>query len=286
MLIIFLAVLSMLAQGTADFFYKRAQERGAVFESYLAVESGPFAIVALLFGFLLEGLTVNQPTVIYGLVFGVFSFWAIFCFVTSLREGEVGINTLIFRLNFVLVAVFAILWLGERWTVAAGVGLTFAILAIASVTLLTGNGDRGRKSSPRSIGLAALAMVLFAILGVILKIAIREGANIGWAVVFGAFSWTCCAAGLVVARKKYSMPRANWIYLPVTGCLKAVAFCLMLYAFRRGGSASVVVPIVQFSFLVTIVWATLILREPLTRPKLISLAFAVAAIAAFSAQPG
>ena len=136
MLNILLAVLSMVTQGTSDFIYKRAQERGVVFESYFAVECVPFAGVALLAGYLMEGLIINQATVLYGLVFGVFSFWAVYFFVTSLREGEVGVNTLIFRLNFVLVAVFAILWLGEPWTAAVGAGLIFAALGIASVTLL------------------------------------------------------------------------------------------------------------------------------------------------------
>ena len=78
------------------------------------------------------------------------------------------------------------------------------------------------------------------------------------------------------------MPRDNWIFLPITGFLKAIAFCTLLYAFRRGGNASVVVPIAQLSFLVTIGWAAAILREPLTRPKLVGLGFFVAAIVAFS----
>ena len=43
-----------------------------------------------------------------------------------------------------------------------------------------------------------------------------------------------------------------------------------------------VVPIAQLSFLVTIGWAAVILREPLTRPKLVGLGFSVAAIVAFS----
>ena len=82
------------------------------------------------------------------------------------------------------------------------------------------------------------------------------------------------------------MPKNNWIFLPVTGFLKSSAFFALLYAFRRGGSASVVVPIAQLSFLVTILWATVVLREPLTRPKFIGLSFAVVAILAFSAQAG
>ncbi len=282
MINILLAVFSMLAQGTSDFVYKRAQDRGIVLETYLMVESAPFAAAALLMGTFLDGFFLNWTTVIIGLIAGVFSFWAIFCFVTSLKTGEVGVNTLIFRLNFVFVAIFATLWLEERWTVSVGAGLVFAILAIGSVTLLERGGGERIAGGRRPIGLALLGMVLFAVLNVVLKIGIRDGANVGWLIAFAAFSWSCCAVVLTAARKKFVMPRDNWIFLPITGFLKAIAFCTLLYAFRRGGNASVVVPIAQLSFLVTIGWAAAILREPLTRPKLVGLGFFVAAIVAFS----
>ena len=284
MINLLLAVLSMLAQGTSDFVYKRAQDRGIVLESYLMVESVPFAAAALLMGAFLDGLFLNRTTVILGLICGVFSFWAIFCFVTSLKAGEVGVNSLIFRLNFVFVAIFAMLWLGERWTLSVGVGLVFAILAIGSVTLMERGGGKRFVGGRRPIGLALLGMVLFAVLNVVLKIGIRDGANMGWLIAFAAFSWASCAAVLAAARKRFLMPRNNWIFLPITGFLKAIAFCSLLYAFRRGGAASVVVPIAQLSFLVTIGWAAVILREPLTRAKLVGLGFAVAAIVAFSVR--
>ena len=54
----------MLAQGTSDFVYKRAQDRGIVLETYLMVESVPFAAAALLMGTLLDGFFLNWTTVI------------------------------------------------------------------------------------------------------------------------------------------------------------------------------------------------------------------------------
>ena len=274
----------MLAQGTSDFVYKRAQDRGIVLETYLMVESVPFAAAALLMGTLLDGFFLNWTTVIIGLIAGVFSFWAIFCFVTSLKTGEVGVSTLIFRLNFVFVAIFATLWLGERWSVSMGEGLGFAILAIGSVTLMERRRGERIAGGRRPIALALLGMVLFGVLNVVLKIGIRDGANVGWFIAFAGLSWASCAAALAAARKRFLMPRNNWIFLPITGFLKAIAFCALLYAFRRGGDASVVVPIAQLSFLVTIGWAAVILREPLTRPKLVGLGFSVAAIVAFSVR--
>ena len=66
--------------------------------------------------------------------------------------------------------------------------------------------------------------------------------------------------------------------MSVTGSLKALAFFSMFSAFRFGGAASVVVPIVQLSFLVTILLAAVFLGERLDPPKLIGLGLALAAI--------
>ncbi len=274
---ILLALVSMLAQGASDFLYKKAQDSGIALESYLLVEAVPFAATALLFGYILGDASPNRAALIYGPIFGVFSFCGIFLFVTSLREGEAGVNTLIFRLNFVLAALIAILFLGERWTASLGAGLLLAVLAIASVTILGGRrGKRVRLSRPAA--LAALAMLFFAVLNIIFKVAVSAGGNVAFLIFFGACAWMVCAFSVMVARRRFHFPANNWRYLPMTGCLKSVAFFLMLYAFRAGGAASVVVPIVQLSFLVTVALAVLFLGERIDRTKGFGLAFALAAL--------
>ena len=274
---ILLALVSMLAQGVSDFLYKKAQDSGIALESYLLVEAVPFAATALLFGYLLGDASPNRAALVYGPIFGVFSFCGIFLFVTSLREGEAGVNTLIFRLNFVLAALVAILFLGERWTASLGAGLLLAVLAIASVTILGGRRGKGVRLS-RPAALAALAMLFFAVLNIIFKVAVSAGGNIAFLIFFGACAWMVCAFSLMAARRRFLFPANNWRYLPMTGCLKSVAFFLMLYAFRAGGAASVVVPIVQLSFLVTVALAVLFLGERIDRTKGFGLAFALAAL--------
>lgn len=277
-LTILLALFSMLAQGTSDFFYKKAQERGIVLESYLVAEAVPFAAVAVIFGYFTGELTANRAAMTYGPVLGILSFIAIYTFVTSLREGEAGINTLIFRLNFILVAVMAVLWLEEEWSFSLSVGLSLAILAIASVTLLGSSRGGGAPRSRRPIALAFIAMIFFSILNVGFKVAVQAGSGAAVLIVFTSLAWTFCAFVVMAVRKKWQFPRNNWIFMPVTGSLKALAFFSMLSAFRLGGAASVVVPIVQLSFLVTILLAAVFLRERLDPPRLIGLVLAIAAI--------
>lgn len=283
-LTVLLALFSMLAQGTSDFIYKKAQERGIVLDSYLFLEAFPFAGVSFLCGYLTGDLAVTPVAMIYGPFLGATSFAAIFAFVTSLREGEVGVNTLIFRLNFILVAVMAVIWLGEAWTLSLSAGLLFAILAIGSVTLAGRRREEQRDelSSFRPIALALLAMVLFALLNVGFKMAIRAGSNAAYLIFFTSMTWATCSFVLMALRGRWRNLRNNWLFMPVTGSLKALAFFLMLTAFRLGGAASVVVPIVQLSFLVTIFLAALFLKERLDLAKLIGLGLAVGAIFMFS----
>lgn len=276
---ILLALLSMASTGVSDFIYKRAQDRGIVLETYLLVETVPFSAVALLAGALLGDLYINRVTVLFGLLFGVISFLAIFSFVTSLHRGEAGVNTLIFRLNFILTALLAILFLGEPPTLQKVLGLLLAIGAIGAVTLLRRGGSRG--SPPQALALASLAMAFFALLNLVFKIGVSEGGNVGWMIPFGASSWAMCCLVVIARRRDLRFPRNNWLFLPWTGGLKSLAFVALLYALR-GGEASIVVPIAQLSFLVTLLLATFILKEPLTGSKVLGLLLAVGAILVFS----
>ncbi|MDA0999262.1 MAG: DMT family transporter [bacterium] len=285
---ILLAILGMCAQGASDFFYKRAQNRGIVLETYLQVEWIPFALVALLFGYLNGDLEPNRASLIYGPIFGVFSFIAIFLFVSSLREGEASINTLIFRLNFVLVAFFAILFLGERWTISLTAGLVFAGLAIASTAVMgrsrspAGGGGGRRGLSSRSLALVLSGMFFFSVVNVIFKVSVVNGGNVPFLIVFGACSWSVAAFILMVARGRYGFPPGNWIYFPITGSLKSVSFFCLLTSFRLGGNASAVVPIVQMSFVLTAILAAVFLGETFNRWKWAGLGFAALAILALS----
>lgn len=273
-----LALFSMSALGASDFLYKKAQVSGMVPESFLAAEVPYFLSAALLFGYAAGDLNSNMASLIYGPPMGFTSFIGTFCFIQSLRDGEVGVNTLILRLNFVLVAVLAVLAFGEPWSLALAAGLLCSASAIASVTWGGRAGGRMRQGSRRSILLALLAMMLFAALNLLFKIGMMRGGNPAFLIFYSGCLWAACAAAFALWRGRTAMPWSNWVFSPFTGSLKSLAFCSMLVAFRLGGTASVIVPIVQLSFLVTILLAAFFIRERLDGPRLAGLAFALAAV--------
>ena len=277
---ILLALFSMAGLGASDFLYKKAQSRGMVAESFLVAEIPYFVSAALLFGYVTGDLRPNTASLIYGPPMGLCSFIGTFFFLQSLRDGEVGVSTLILRLNFVLVALLAVLALGEPWSLALAAGLLCSGLAVAAVTWGSRRGG-SRRSSRRSLLLAFLAMMFFAALNLMFKIGVREGGNVPFLILFSAVVWSACSASFALWRGRTAMPRANWAFSPFTGSLKALAFCSMLLSFRLGGAASVIVPIVQLSFLVTILLAAVFLRERLDALKIAGLALAVAGIFLF-----
>ena len=271
------ALFSMVTLGSADFLDKKAQERGISLETYLMAEPITYMACSFLTGYFLSEFTLNRPAFLYGILSGVFAFLAYMCFVTSLKEGQVGVNTLIVRLNFVPVAILAIYWLGEEWSLTLIAGLILAALAIMSVTVLGQAKAKEALRSPRTLALTFLAMIFFAFVNLIFKIGVREGGNFAFLFISGA---TYCALSFSLAcfRGRLLFPPGNWIFAPITGTLKTLAFISIVFAFRIGGAASVVVPIGQLSFLTTFILAAIFLRERIEYTQWLGIALATAAI--------
>ncbi|MEK6712524.1 MAG: hypothetical protein AABZ64_18305 [Nitrospinota bacterium] len=68
------------------------------------------------------------------------------------------------------------------------------------------------------------------------------------------------------------------MFIPFPGTLKSLAFGSVRTAFHLSGAACAVVPIVQLSFLVTVLLAACLPQERLDAPRLGGLALAVGAV--------
>ena len=69
---------------------------------------------------------------------------AYYAYLRSLKSGQVSVNTMIFRLSFVLTAFLAIVILGEAVTWRKLLGLSSAVLAALSLTVLRAWKSRRR----------------------------------------------------------------------------------------------------------------------------------------------
>ena len=273
-----LALGAMIFLGLADLAYQRGAAAGVRPHHFLLGQAWCFAPGVFLYG-LATGTLAMGPAFAWGMGAGVFAFVALFHFARALKAGPVSAVAPVFRLSFTVTVALAILVLGEPltgWKVAG-----FA-LALTAVWLLLGRaGGQAVLPPPRqALGLALIAMAAMGVANFLYKVGALTGAApatfiAGQASVFlplaTAFSW--------ITDRGMRAPRHLWP--PAAGA--ALSFLIALVLLFRSlelGEASVLVPITQMGFLVTAIFGTLVLKEPLTARKAAGLGCALAALAA------
>ena len=128
------ALVTMMLLGLADLVYKRGAAAGVQPHQFLMVQAWCFAPAVTLYG-LITGTLELDVAMLWGMGAGLFVFISLYNFARSLKSGSVSLVAPIFRLNFTVTAVLAVLVLGEPLTAYKLVGLA---LALAAVWLLLG----------------------------------------------------------------------------------------------------------------------------------------------------
>ncbi len=278
---IWFALLAMSFYGVTDFTYGRATRNGVTPGTMTCSQS---AIVTPLTGVWAwwEGTYVWSKPALLGIAAGVFVFIGLWAFMKSLKLGETSVSTPIYRISFVITALIAILFLGEPMTLRKGIGF---LLAGASIFLISSFrfGETDLHGRGKSILWAVTAMCSVGLLNIVYKLGVANGVSPvmmlhSQAVFFISIAFLY--ARLTQGGPRFS--RVGWAHASVT----ALSFTGGIVAFLtalQSGEASVVTPIVQLSFAVSVLMATWWLDERFTARKLAGLAFAAGTIAAFSA---
>lgn len=278
---ILFAILSMFLMGFVDFLYGRVARKeisiATVWCSQACVVFPATGIWAYLGG--------NYEWSLLSLFGGVTStlffigFWA---FLQSIRAGEIGVSTLIYRINFVMTALLAVVFLGEPITWRKGVGFALALLAIWMIAEVRLSARGGRGISRRSILWALVAMSAMGVLNIVFKIGVSKGLAPAMFIHANALFFTAFAylyAWRVQGGPRFS--RVGWRYGAVVGVCLPAAVIFLLEALKRG-EASIVTPISQLSFVVSIVMAAIWMGERFSLRKFMGLLVALGTIAAFS----
>jgi uncharacterized membrane protein len=267
------ALAAMVCIGLADVVYKRAAAQGVQAGHFLMVQGvffGP-AIVAYAWA---TGVLTAPPGFGWGMAAGFFIYIALYHFAKSLASGAVSIVAPIFRLNFVLTAVFAIVVLGEPLTANKVAGLA---LALAAVWLLLG-GAAEKTSARVPVARVLLATVAIAACNLCYKFGVAAGVPpvtmlVGQASVFVPMT----LIGVWLADRTLAVPAKAWRHPPFAALFLFLGFPLLLESLRRG-EASILIPIGQMGFIVTALAGMLFLREPFTPRKVAGLAAAAGAL--------
>lgn len=269
---------AMVCYGIADLIYKRAAGRGVAAHKLMCVQAWNFIILVTLYAVVTRTFAFNLAS-LWGLVAGVFAYFAFYFFAMSLKGGSVSINAPVFRLSFTLTAALAVLILGEPLGAYKLAGLACALVA---VWLLLGGGavaGKGGSALRNSLIQVGIATVANGIASLLYKVGLIAGATPGTLLVTQA-----CMVNLLGTLNLWRIEgslrveRVVWTHAATAAIVLTGAFVFLFEGLARG-EASRLVPVAQMGFVVTAVVGFLFLREPFTARKGAGLAFALGAMA-------
>ncbi|MFQ5914558.1 MAG: EamA family transporter [Nitrospinota bacterium] len=275
---VLLALFALIFQGTSDFWVKSAVVRRGDPFSVMAMTCPTFILTSALSGVVLRALQFSPSTLWFGLLVGFLAFSSMNLFATSLIEGEASVNTTLFRLNFVVTSLLSIGLLGESAGWLKWMGLLFAAGAVCSVALAGGSGKEG---PGKTTSLAIGALVIYGFNGFVMKVATSVGVK---APVLSVVASSTFLVLSVIAHLsplpafRFQVSPAVIRYGLLAGFLQALAFNSILWAMGLGGEASVVIPILQLSFVWTAALAVLSLKESVDARKGLGFVLAVSAL--------
>ncbi len=129
------AVGAMVLFGTADFLTKKALEKG---NNAYVIFFYSFSIATILFGVLAATqsapMELKGPLPLYSSLMAVLLFISTIAVLAALKVGEASIVIPIGRMGFIVTALCAFIFLGEKLTLTRGLGL---IAAVAALILLS-----------------------------------------------------------------------------------------------------------------------------------------------------
>ncbi|MYD36475.1 MAG: EamA family transporter [Dehalococcoidia bacterium] len=281
-----LAVIALLIGAVADLLYRVAQQRGIEAPNFIFWQSTVFTAiiwtvaVVSWFAFGFDGPVgpVRGVAWLYGLPAGVCGYLGLTLFVASLRTGDASVNAPIFRLNFVITALGAMILLGESANLLKIGGILLAILAV--LVLLNITQITAIRSDMRSILFALAASGFFGVAGLVAKAGLDTG-EIGAVpiVLTQTVGFQQAAIITLMRRRNFSITRTVFNFAPGIAVLQ-VTWAVLLFESLRIGDASISYPIVQMSFVITAILAVVFLREEMNWSKGGGLVLAIIAVVA------
>jgi len=222
------------------------------------------------------GSIVHMASIQFGLPIGVGTYAIYMLVLNSLVKGEVSTNITIFRLNFVVSSILAVLFLGENLTIRKTIGLILCCAAILVLFLSTPRPGQGSHSGLR---FSIPACLLAGGLNILIKVAFNNGALIVQLILYRYLMVAILAALHHLLSHRQNGRGAGRIYLLALLSGMAMMFALFFtFAAFQIGDVALVTPINQLAFVFSTAGAVLILKEQLSITKILAIVLAVASI--------
>lgn len=273
------ALAALLAYGLGDFIYKQSAQAKVRAGHFLAGQAWCFCPTVILYALATGTLVIALPA-LWGCLAGLFIFIGFYQFLRSLESGPVSITAPVFRLNFIITAVLAIVILGEPLSLLKLFGFGFALAA--TCLLVAGLGGERRAAGGKFFIHLAIATLTMGAANFFHKLGLHYGMPPETMLAAQAIVFVSLATAFTrISEGSLRLPPATWRYSVPAAIVLIGAFLFLLHGMSIG-PASVLVPIAQLGFVVTAVLGILVLGEPLTARKAAGLAAALAALGALA----
>lgn len=273
------ALAALLAYGLGDFIYKQSAQAKVRPSHFLAGQAWCFCPTVIVYA-VTTGTLVIAPAALWGCLAGLFIFVGLHQFLRSLESGPVSITAPVFRLNFIITAVLAIVILGEPLSALKLAGFAFALAA--TWLLVAGLGGERRPAGDGFFIHAAVATLAMGAANFFHKLGLFYGMPPETMLAAQAIVFVSLATAFTrVSEGSLRLPPGTWRYSVPAAVVLIAAFLFLLHGMSTG-PASTLVPIAQMGFVVTSALGILVLGEPLTARKAAGLAAAIAALLALA----
>ena len=221
--------------------------------------------------------SLDQTTLVYGAIAGLLLTLANILLIESLAHIHVSLGSTVYRLNTIGVVVLAVILLNEP---PGACKLSGIAIGIVSVLLLY---DSSRVDSERNIYtaffmMAVMASLFRALYGIVSKIALLSGADLGSMLLVIAVSWIVGGSAYALLRERtVRVTKKTWVYSAVSGVLVFVIASFLMLALNYG-EASIVIPVANMSFVLALLVSVLLKMETLTLKKAVSILLAAVSI--------
>lgn len=242
--------------------------------------------IVLIFAWLVVGIVGSAPTIgslspttwlflgLSGLATG--ASWL--CYFRALQLADVNQVAPVDKSSLILTVLFAIVLLGETTNLAVRL-LGITVIGVGTYLMIERTAARSDGPPRRAWLLYAIGAAVFAALTSILgKIGISGvESNLGTAlrtVVVLVMAWVVVLVS-GQHRQLGSIPRRDLVFIALSAVATGASW-LCYYRALQLGPASLVVPIDKLSIVVTVAFATFVLKEHLSKRAVVGLALIVA----------
>ena len=273
------ALLGMMGNTANDLLYKgSAQHRGgSSITLFFLLQAGFMAILSLTAVPIFRlGPLLHMPSIRFGLPIGVVTFAIYMLVLKSLVSNEVSKNITVFRLNFVVSSVIAVVVLGEILTIRKIIGL---FLCAAAIVILFLSTPRRKRISHSGLRFSIPACLLAGGLNILVKTAFNNGALVVQLILY-RYVVVAIISGLILLSKQgrgIRGDRRTYFFAFLSGA--AMMFALSFtFAALQIGDVALVIPVIQLAFVFSTAGAVLLFKERLSLLKILAIILAVASI--------